>query len=156
MLPSQGPVVGHSLFPAPYPQHETPTLATLPRGRPLPALLLPVRHSAPPRVARAHATPVAEREQWRPAPVPGEAYACTSPTPPSTLRRRQEEEACATAVPHQAGCGHAGERCVFKCFRRFRFMFQVFSSECCKSRYGILHMLQRQYTHVASLCFRRF
>jgi hypothetical protein len=44
----------------------------------------------------------------------------------------------------------------FKCFRRFTLMFQVFHLDYCKSRYGMLHMLQWQYMHIASLCFKCF
>jgi hypothetical protein len=79
----------------------------------------------------------------------------------------QEGEACATAVPHQVGCGRADERSVFKCFMCFRLVFQVFHLNvakvdlgcciCCKLYVWCEPMFQEFQTFVSNVlsgCFK--
>jgi hypothetical protein len=79
-----------------------------------------------------------------------------APMPPSTSRRWQEGEACATAVPHEVGRGrrqccvfrHVASLC-FKCFICFKCMFQVFHTDVAKVDRGVAHVVMAIH-----ICFK--
>jgi hypothetical protein len=114
----------------------SPAPVSLPRGRsllrcsfgqgtqPFPVLLrVPAPRPHPPRLSR-------KEQQGRPAFVPPEAYACTcayayAPIHLTPSTGRGDKRHC-SSPPRYVVRGRVGERGVFKCFRYFRFMFQVF------------------------------
>jgi hypothetical protein len=160
-MPSQGPAAGSSLFPA-TPPHEVSVPASLPHGRPLPALLLPARHLTPPRAASRARTappstsPVAEGKAGgslrlrlgRPMPAT-RAYAPIHLAPlggRGGLHHR-------SSPPRRT---HVGKHYVFKYFRRFRLMFQVFHLYVTKVDLGCCICCKCNIRMFASLCFRCF
>jgi hypothetical protein len=112
---------------------------------PHPALL----RAVPPSTTRHHGHGVHRVRKGRPAPTPG----CTL----GSSRRPPDLSLLATVVPHQVGTLSPTTLC-FKCFMRFRLMFQVFHLDvakvnlrCCMCCNENIRMLQAY----ASSVFRR-
>ena len=84
------------------------------------------------------------------------------PTPalPSTSRRWQEGQTCATAIPHQVGCDRR-RPCISSILGVFTHVanlssVSIVSDVCFQVFHLILHMLLWLYTHVSARMFQMF
>jgi hypothetical protein len=108
------------------PQHEVPAPASLPRGRPFPALLLPARHSAP-------SSSLLHAAMWHHHPA-------QRPHLPRLLWRRQGglhlRLGRPVPVPKSWPLSVLCFQTCFKCFSLFQIYISSVSYGCCKSRSG--------------------